>query len=338
MDSVGDKLMALSENGKGILENRRDFLKKGAMAAAVLAMPAVSGCVDMRPIRGNVPMKSVRTGRALVLWFSQTGYTERNGRLLAHRLGKLGMNVTASEMRSFDRQRMRDFDLIVIGSPVFYYDTPAYVKAWIKTLPELKGTPVAAYVTFGGPEGNQHNAACSILGLLAEREGVPVGANAFMNMSSFPLAWSDEEVHEKTWMSRHLPNEETYGRVREYAGYLVNQVNQAKDATFSKRLTVREVSTWFGPIWWTKKFVKNHSIVEDDCIGCGTCVEKCPAGAINLSAFRVDRDACVLCFGCVNNCPAQAVHMEYSGERVIGYRDFMNKNNLIITEPEELSV
>jgi hypothetical protein len=30
--------------------------------------------------------------------------------------------------------------------------------------------------------------------------------------------------------------------------------------------------------------------------------------------------------------------MEYSGERVIGYRDFMNKKNLIITEPEELSV
>jgi len=30
--------------------------------------------------------------------------------------------------------------------------------------------------------------------------------------------------------------------------------------------------------------------------------------------------------------------MEYSGERVIGYRDFMKMKNLIITEPEELSV
>jgi ferredoxin len=92
-----------------------------------------------------------------------------------------------------------------------------------------------------------------------------------------------------------------------------------------------------GPIWWTKKLVKNHSIVESECIACERCVEKCPAHAIDLPAFKIDRDACVLCFGCINNCPAQAVHMEYSGERVIGYRDFMKEKNLIIKEPEELT-
>ena len=83
---------------------------------------------------------------------------------------------------------------------------------------------------------------------------------------------------------------------------------------------------------------QEHSIVKEKCIECGTCVEKCPAHAIDLAAFPVDRDACVLCFGCINNCPAQAVHMEYSGERVIGYRDFMKRKNLIIKEPEELSL
>jgi ferredoxin len=320
------------------MDNRRDLLKKGAMAAALLSMPATNGCVDVRPIRGKVPMKTSRTGRALVLWYSQTGYTERYGRLLAYRLEKLGMKVTASEIRRFDVQGMGEVDLIVIGSPVYYYDTPECVKAWIGSLPGLKGTPVAAYVSFGGPEGNQYNAACSILQLLVEKEGVPIGQTAFMNMSAFPLSWSGDKVHEKTWMSRQLPDEETYDRVREYAGYLVNQVKQNEAAEFSKRLTLRECTTWLGPIWWTKKFVKNHSIVEEKCIECGTCVEKCPADAIDLSAFHVDRDACVLCFGCINNCPVQAVHMEYSGERVIGYRDFMKMKNLIIKEPEELSV
>ncbi len=308
------------------------------MAAALLSMSATNGCVDMRPIRAKVPMKTTRTGRALVLWYSQTGYTEKYGRLLAHRLEKLGMNMTASEIRRFNAQGMGDFDLIVIGSPVYYYDTPDYVKSWIGSLPGLKGTPVAAYVSFGGPEGNQHNAACSILQLLAEREGVPIAQTAFMNMSAFPLSWSEDKVHEKTWMSKNLPNEETYDRVREYAVYLAIQVKEGKDVEFSKRITLRECTTYLGPIWWTKKFVKNHSIVEEKCIECGTCVEKCPADAIDLSAFKVDRDACVLCFGCINNCPAQAVHMEYSGERVIGYRDFMKMKNLSVKEPEELSV
>jgi ferredoxin len=318
------------------LENRRGFLKKGAMAAALLSMPSVPGCVDTRPIRGKGPMKTTGTGKALVLWYSQTGYTERYGRLLAHRLERLGMKVETSELRRFDVRGMGDYDLIVIGSPVYYYDTPDCVKAWLGSLPELKGTPVAAYVSFGGPEGNQHNAACSVLQLLAEKGGVPVGARAFMNMSAFPLSWSEEEVHEKTWMSRLLPDEETYDRVREYAVYLAIQVKEGNAAEFSRRLTIREVSTWFGPIWWTKKFVKNHSILKEECIECGTCVEKCPAGAIDLAAFRVDRKACVLCFGCINNCPARAIHMEYSGEKVIGYRDFMKMKNLIIKEPEEL--
>lgn len=320
------------------MDNRRDFLKKGAMAAAVLSVPTTNGCLDTRPIRAKVPMKTARTGRALVLWYSQTGYTERYGRLLAHQLEALGMKVTASEIRRFDLQGMGEVDLIVIGSPVYYYDTPDYVKAWIRSLPRLKGTPVAAYVSFGGPVGNQHNAACSILQPLVEKEGVPIAQTAFMNMSAFPLYWSEEKVHEKTWMSRQLPDEETYDKVRKYAVYLGVQVKEGKAVEFSKRLTLRECITWLGPIWWTKKFVKNHSILKEKCIECGTCVEKCPALAIDLAAFHVDRDACVLCFGCINNCPAQAVHMEYRGERVIGYRDFMKGKNLIITEPEELTV
>ena len=61
------------------------------------------------------------------------------------------------------KTKINEVDLIVIGAPVFYYDIPDYVKDFIQSLPDLKGIPVAAYVTFGGPEGNQHNAACSIL-------------------------------------------------------------------------------------------------------------------------------------------------------------------------------
>ena len=45
---------------------------------------------------------------------------------------------------------------------------------------------MAAYVTFGGAEGNQHNAACSILEDLAQINGVPVGLEVFMTSKSYP--------------------------------------------------------------------------------------------------------------------------------------------------------
>jgi len=318
------------------MKTRRDFLKQSSMAMGGLAMPAViPSCIAAGTIQAAGPMKTQHIQKLLVLWFSQTGYTQRNGMLLKKTFERLGLNATGSDIRDFDRAGIGEFDLIVLGSPVFYYDAPQYVKDWIQALPDLKGIPVAAYVTFGGPEGNQHNAACSILEGLVEKQGVPIGIQAFMNMSSFPLAWSKDKVHVKTWMSRHLPNEDTYRAVRDFAGYLVDQVEKGRSSEFSKKITLRECSTWLAPIFWTKLFVKNHSIDEQRCIRCGTCVEKCPADTIDLSSYKVDTDACVLCFGCINNCPAGAVHMEYDGEKVIGYHDFMKQKQLKITEPGE---
>jgi len=44
------------------------------------------------------------------------------------------------------------------------------------------------------------------------------------------------------------------------------------------------------------------------CIGCGTCVRKCPRSALNPSnPDFVDRERCGLCFDCVSSCPAKAI-------------------------------
>jgi len=318
------------------MKTRREFLKRSSMVMGGLAVPAIiPSCIAAGTIQATLPMKTRHIQKPLVLWFSQTGYTRRNGMLLKKTFERLGLNATGSDIREFDRSGIGGFDLIVLGSPVFYYDIPRYVKDWIQALPNLTGVPVAAYVTFGGPEGNQHNAACSILEGLVEKQGVPIGIQAFMNMSSFPLAWSKDKVHEKTWMSRHLPNEVTYKAVRDFAGVLVDQVEKGRSSEFSKKITLRECSTWLAPIFWTKLFVRHHSIDAKSCIRCGTCVEKCPAGAIDLSGCKVDTDACVLCFGCINNCPAGAVYMEYAGEKVMGYQEFIKQKKIKIIEPDE---
>ena len=281
-------------------------------------------------------IKGRRPKNVLVLWYSQTGHTKRNGQLIAHTWKKLGLNVTASEMREFKRKSLRDFDLVVIGAPVFYYDIPGYVKNWILSLPRLNETPVASFVTFGGPEGDQHNAACTILELLSERGGVPVGMETFMNMGTMPTVWSDEKVSENVWNNRHLPNEETYKKVRQYALFLVNQVKEGNGIEVEKRITLRRFSTTFDLIWWTKLAIKEHAIDKDKCTQCGRCVEKCPAEALDPVLNKVYRDRCVLCFGCINNCPEQAIIMRYRGKKLFGFRELLRRKNITIKEPEEL--
>lgn len=132
-------------------------------------------------------MKSKEVKKAAVLWYSQTGNTQKCGKVLARTLEKKGITIIDGDLRNFDQKKIIAVDLIVIGSPVFYYDTPDFVKEFIQSLPDIKGIPVAAYVTFGGPEGNQHNAACSILEGLAQKNGVPVGLEAFRSISSYSL-------------------------------------------------------------------------------------------------------------------------------------------------------
>ena len=295
----------------------------------------VCGCSSK--ISSKNPLKTGTIKKALIAWYSQTGNTERHGKLIAKTIESEGIKVTASELRHVDLAAINEHQLVIIGSPVFYYDTPNYVKRWMAALPEITGMPVASYVTFGGPEGNQHNAACSIMEGLVNKGGVPIAINTFMNMGTYPPVWSGKKVKEHTWNTRHLPDASTYQRVRNFAKDTINQVKKEQRAAFSKTLTMREFSTLFGPIWWTKRSVDQHYIIEDNCIECGTCVDKCPVDSINLADFSIDRDRCELCFGCLNNCPAQAVFMQYSGLRLIGYLDFLKAHNLVVKPPPELN-
>ena len=51
---------------------------------------------------------------------------------------------------------------------------------------------------------------------------------------------------------------------------------------------------------------------EEDCVGCGTCIEKCPLEAIDLenSIATVNEDLCIGCGVCAHHCPEDAIHLE----------------------------
>ncbi len=309
---------------------RRTFLKKVALLWAALTIrPALKA---LSQISFKFKSKGRPLKRILVLWYSQTGHTRRIGQLMAHVYQEMNFQVTASEIREFNPEKVGQYDVIIIGTPVFYYDTPLYVKEWIGKAAHMTGIPVASFVTYGGPEGDQHNAASNILKLSATQGGIPIGLNTYINMAAFPLSWSSVGVQDH----RHLPNEETFEKVRNYARELIERVRKEEIYEVDKKLTLRRMSTTFDLRFWTKLAVKNHSIDKEKCIACGTCLKKCPVKAIDLEAPSVDTKKCVLCFGCINNCPAEAIVMEYKGDRLYGFKEFLKRNNIVIKEPREL--
>ena len=58
---------------------------------------------------------------------------------------------------------------------------------------------------------------------------------------------------------------------------------------------------------------------EDDCSGCGTCVEKCNALAIELEddIAVIDEMVCIGCGICAHLCPENAIEFERTGPRKV---------------------
>lgn len=58
---------------------------------------------------------------------------------------------------------------------------------------------------------------------------------------------------------------------------------------------------------------------RDDCIGCGTCVEKCPMETIELvdTVAQINEDKCIGCGVCAHHCPEEAIHLQRTGHRFV---------------------
>lgn len=53
-------------------------------------------------------------------------------------------------------------------------------------------------------------------------------------------------------------------------------------------------------------------IDQEKCVGCGTCKDTCPAGAIDFEGdkCKVNPDACLSCGACEGECPVGAITVE----------------------------
>ena len=313
------------------MDTRRNFIKKSAIVGAALCFPVYL----TRESQAAYPdLKTRNPKKALILWYSQTGQTRRYARLIGCILKGKDFTVDAHEIQEIDKNLLPGYDLIIIGTPVFYYDTPSNISEWLKTIPSIKGTPVAAFVSFGGPEGNQHNASCHILKLLANKGGVPVGRDAFRNIPSYPTpSWNTPQQIS----GQHLPNAATYDQVRRFTADILERITRGETISIGYEIAMREGLRALPLVWLNKKAISKHTVDAQKCIGCVTCVRKCPTKAINPLRQTVDRDKCLACFGCLNNCPADAVVMEYRGERLYGFPEYLKRNKITIMEPPEFS-
>lgn len=273
--------------------------------------------------------------RALVLTYSQTGQTQLYGRLIAAVWSAAGVPTRVADIARFDMAALASFDLVMVGVPVFYWDVPSNVVRALSAAPRLGGVPAAAFVTYGGDGGNQHNTARRLLGLLWRRGATPVGMDTFGAISSFAPTWSMGK-EKRVLAFRNRPDEATYDRVRHYAAAVLTRARRGNAVTYRKEFFAADFLRGGPSVALNKLLTGRHGIDRQACTGCGLCGKKCPVGAIDLHTLTVDTKRCISCLGCVNNCPAGAIDMTYLGKKVYGFTEFKKRHAITVRLPEEL--
>lgn len=280
--------------------------------------------------------KTIMTGKplnALVFWYSQTGNTERVGKAIASAWKNAGLKVDSGDYRDIDKSSLNQYNIIAAGTPVFYYEVPENFRDWLTDMPQIDGTPVASFVTFGGEGGNQHNTVCELTELLAEKGGVPAGTAEFSCMSSYALTWSAGNIS-RILKYKDRPGADTFSAAKNFAIEVLQKVSAGISPEVSGNFSLRNLIKGSPSIGTTKLLITGHRVNTEKCISCGRCRRACTVNAIDPEKGTVNTDKCIACLGCINNCPTGAVEMKFIGKEVYGYREFIKKNSIIPTEPE----
>jgi ferredoxin len=252
--------------------------------------------------------------------------------VIGHQWLQAGLAVDLADYRAVDPAALSGYDLIALGTPVYYMDLPVNLRRWIRGLPSLKGIPVAAYVTYGGHGDGQHHTACGLLEEMARKGAVPAGRDMYGNMSTFAPTWSMGNG-KRILKYKDRPDEQTFARARQFAADVLEKVRAGRSHEIDREFGLDSLTRLLPQVWFTRLMIGRHYIDKDACIECGLCQENCPADAIDLSEKIIDRDRCLVCLGCVNNCPAGAVKMTFLGSDVYGFPEFLKRNNITISEP-----
>jgi len=308
---------------------RKNFILAGLAAAAALT---ILNKATGRRLEAYGEVKKKKPARALVFWYSQTGHTERVGQAIAYAWKKAGLKVDSGDYRDIDKTTLDKYDIIAAGTPVYYYEVPENFREWLKSIPKINCTPFAAFVTFGGEGGNQHNTVCELAELLADKAGVPVGTAEFSCMSSYALTWSSGNIS-RILKYKDRPGRETFAAAEKFALEILQKTAAGSSSEVSGNFSLRNIIKGSPSIGTTKLLITGHRVNTGKCIRCGKCRRACTVYAIDPEKGTVDTDKCIACLGCINNCPAGAVEMKFLGKEVYGYREFISRNNIIPAEP-----
>ncbi len=243
--------------------------------------------------------------KSLITYFSQGGTTARVAESIATGLRVTGYHVDLINIKDEKPPDLSGYDLLSIGSPVYYYRPPFNVMDYVNGLPDLDGLPAFVFVLHGTYRGDAGNA---IRNTLARKGAAEVGYfhcrgadYALMYLKAGYLFSPDHPTAEE------LARAEAFGRevAARVAGKDYVRAKDDPPSSMVYRLERFLTSRWLARQIYSRLF----KVDEKRCAPCEICRKLCPTG--NITEGEGGRPVwgrnCLLCLTCESKCPQDAI-------------------------------
>lgn len=261
--------------------------------------------------------------KAAIILFSPSGNTLNVGKRLKRALERSCIETQmidisrekeyflSEKKQDFLKKKIKEHDVLFIGSPVYAHHLQYHVIDMIKSLPETDdvwGKVAVPFVTYGGLSSG---ISLDEFGQLLKKSGRYVLAGFKVSAPHrMTRGFMDEEFN-KDQPENYV--EETVLEIvkRIKSDYL--QENSAKLRYQGEDVYVRANTVFVEKVCHERMYPKVH-IDINKCSQCGKCENVCPVCHIEKAAggsVRMNNKSdCIHCFNCVVECPCKAIYLE----------------------------
>lgn len=248
--------------------------------------------------------------RAAIIYFSQTGNTERIAKAISSGLESQELSTDLLPLRHVIPEELGKYDLLGFGHPVFFWKPPLNVRRFIHSLPSLEGQRGFAFCTWATHESS---ALLVTAKMLSQRGLQLIGTFDARGLDSYP-------IYNRMGLGFGHPDEKELMAAMEFGASLARKMRDGEEVEVLSPRRIFHLLPLLSPDWLTSsRLFPEVRLRREACDGCGECVGFCPVNNIEISSYPILGDDCLKCYHCTEACPRTALYVTWRWYHVVGW-------------------
>ena len=197
-------------------------------------------------------------------------------------------------------EKIQNNDTIILGYPTQFSNAPYMVRDFIKSNSSLwENKKIMCVATMGAFSGD--GAGCTAR--LLKHYGAIILGGLHIKM---PDSVCDSRLLKKSVEE----NREIVRKADKKMEVTAQKIKEGKYPKDGISFFSHLIGLFGQRLWFYKKTTgyTDKLKINQDCIGCGLCIDSCPMGNLSLKNGKACGDnRCTMCYRCISNCPKQAI-------------------------------